>query len=535
MQRLRACLVRAHGATAEEAHQAKAAAAGAAKAAAIAAAADTTDAKAAERAAKAAERAAQPSSASWFAKGSAMRAHWNRPDGFDGMQHRSLVVGPYVPDVLHAVELRFIGSIFSRLLRLARLIDSDCKENGMSPLNVFARVRQTLEAIPAIRLTDARGSWHIRQLHGKQVKSLMDDLDARSISNAYPDPWRGAIRDLLDIWPFYVEATGHALYPTRAYRMGCGELSANVRAAAHVLHVGMSSMFPAVLKDPEDAGKGYYGAFTPPSNYVAVTDVPDIFEAQCEASGSAALSAAVFEYGHIPCRKIYWATTTRGTRFGGRSQHVELLQNMALQKVAVWGTFGSSKLFPNLRYARMRHHRAEVKYRQRRERFLAALRRWHACAHSPWTCTHAAIAADGSGAADGFHRDSARNLWLGAKHVGIELDDTPAGTEADDDLPIATTGPGEVGAREEPLPECGGDCEGSDEDSLDIGDAQELQQLEPAAEPPVPEATDDAYEAALEEQEEESTTTLNGEPEAQPCADIDADGEVLVDRDVPSE
>lgn len=342
--RLTTCLTTASTATPESIVAAKAAAV-AAKAAAKAEA--EAAAAAAKEAAKAA-RAARPSPASWFTKGSKMRSAWSSADGFDGMQHRSLLVGAYVPDVLHAVELRFIGALFARLLRLAKLIDDTRNVRGEAGYNVFARVRETLESIPGIKLTNARGAWHIRQMHGKQVKQLMLHLSAFEFSRAYPPPWARAIEDLLDIWPFYVQATGHALYPQRAYSKTCQELSDDVRSAAHILHVGMSSIFPSVPKDSDDLSKGFYGAFTPPSNCVAVMDVPDLFDQYCDAAGSAANSAAIFEYGHIPCRKIYWATTTRGTQFGERSMHIELLQNIALQKISKWDFFGDFKMFPNV-------------------------------------------------------------------------------------------------------------------------------------------------------------------------------------------
>eukprot|EP00966_Prymnesium_polylepis_P096290 2231091-Prymnesium_polylepis.1 len=81
----------------------------------------------------------------WLSDGSEMRTKWNQADGFAGMKHRSLFVGgSYRLGVLHAVELRFTGSLWARFLRLARLIDERRKAKKLPAINVFAKIQRAL-------------------------------------------------------------------------------------------------------------------------------------------------------------------------------------------------------------------------------------------------------------------------------------------------------------------------------------------------------------------------------------------------------
>ena len=408
-------------------------------------------------------------------------------------------------------------------------------------VSVFARVREVLESVPGIKLTlGNQGSWHIRQLHGKQVLQLMYKVSNEDLANAFPSPISEALLDLLEVLPFYVEAHSHVLYPQRSYGASCRKLEEELRATARMLHSGMSSLFPSTLKDPSDTSKGYYGAFTPPSNYAAIAHATDVFASHCYEAGSAAVTAAIFELGHIPMRKMYWATTTHGTQFDGRSNiYVELLSNLALQKISIWSNFGNQRIYPNVRRTRLRHHRRQDDYRRNRERAARARARWYECA---WvegkSCSYQSIAGDGRDNPNGFHRDVVNNPWLRVKQTGLEYDDAAVGAEKDDDLPIQTV---------EDCPVAAGPTGGDPDDDYDeMTDEEELRQMEhaPGGEGnlhacPVPDGpTVDDYERVLQEQADESEPTHTGDPEEEELREgthIAPGGNVLVAGDVPLE
>ena len=311
----------------------------------------------------------------------------------------------------------------------------------------------------------------------------------------------------------------------------------------------MSSIFTSVPKDVKDLTKGFYGAFTPPSNWAAVVHAPDIFARECYVAGSAAVSAAIFELGHIPMRRLYWALTTRGTQFDGRRQpQEELLQHMAHMKIGKWMDFADAKRLPNLRYARLRHARAEKGLRANRARNAEALARFEACAATHgghWSqphCSYSAIAADGAGITDGFHTDASGNFWLRTKHVGLEGDDEPVGAELDDDLPVQTAQQDEeCPAQPTDADEMAG--EGGDEDTMDLADEAELEAVEreaargraAAAEGRV---TEDEYGEALAYGDDDHVVEERSERSLGAGSNIPADGVALAPedaRDVPME
>ena len=337
----------------------------------------------------------------------------------------------------------------------------------------------------------------------------MNNID---LANAFPSPLREAIKDMLDVLPFYVEAHVHVLYPERTYGTSCRKLDEELRASARLLHTGMSSIFPSTLKDPSDPSKGYHGAFTPPSNWAAIAHAPDVFAAHCHDAGSAAVTAAVFELGHIPMRKIYWAVTTRGTQFDGRSSvYVELLQNVALQKLAVWSNFGNQRHYPNVRRTRLRHHKRQEHYRAKRALAARARKRWYECAWASGgggRCSYASIAADGRDNPNGFHCDAVNNSMLRVKQTGQEHDDANIGAERDDDLPIETV------VEEDEIV----DTPAAEDDYDEMTDDEEMIQLERAgarvrAAADGPTVAD--YQAALQRQDEDSEPPAAEDPEGE--------------------
>ena len=528
------CMVKVRAASPD----AVAAAARETAAAAADAAAAVEHAREAAAAAAADAAAAVPSPRSWFGAGSPAQTAWQAADGFGGMRHENMFVGSsrpgaYILDTLHAVGLRFLGAVWARLLRLAGLIDKAARAAGQMATNVFASLKDELETA-GLKLSQACGAWHIRQLHGNQGDMLARRLNKVAAAAALPTPQRGAILVVLELLPFFIEAHVHVLYPSRSYGASCSTLSAEVQETARILHVALASIFPSVLKKPEKPDSGWYGAFTPPSNYNAVHEAPRLFEQECPRAGVAALTAALFELAHVPPRRLYWATSTRGGQFGGRSVLMELQRNLVQQKVSKWRVFGNPRLFRGALHARVRHARCQVGYRANREMATAARRRWFECAGPHSMCDFHSVANDGEDNPDGFHAD-AGNIWLSlAGDTTLEHDDRPLGAERDDDLyTIPSEGGGETCGGDAGGGDAGGGVEGSASDMSDEEEGRQAQRPAPAPSPSHPAPTESEYEEALaanlgEAGEDESEFDLDE-------VDVPPDGEPLAPCNVPLE
>ena len=265
-------------------------------------------------------------------------------------------------DTLHAVSLRFTSALWARLLRLAQLIDRWYAEQKWAAINVFETIKQLLLNV-GIRLSNACGAWHIRQCHGAQVDGVCERLNIDAVAKAFPHPYAGAVGFLLNVWPFYIQAHVHVLYPARTYDADCATLSAEVRETAIQIRTVMSSIFPSVPKKADTPGAGFYGPFTPPSNFGAVVWAPELFERECSAAGIAAITAAVMELSHVMPRVLLLGATMHGGYHAGRHLHKELMENLFRQKFGRLQTFGNNRLFKCALHARMRHRTAERKYR----------------------------------------------------------------------------------------------------------------------------------------------------------------------------
>ena len=190
--RLHSCLEAANASPLEAATPAATTTDPAASTAAATTAATAAATTAATAAAVVAAALAKRLKQKWLSEGSAMRAAWGRPDGFAQMRHRRLFVGAtsattaYGLELMHAAELRFVGGFWARLLRLARMIDAHRKAvGGLAALDIFATLSRLLEDA-GLHLSNSCGSWHIRQLHGAQVRLLFERLDIQAVANAFP-------------------------------------------------------------------------------------------------------------------------------------------------------------------------------------------------------------------------------------------------------------------------------------------------------------------------------------------------------------
>jgi hypothetical protein len=136
--------------------------------------------------------------------------------------------------------------------------------------NIFEKIKKLLKKA-GLRTSCSHGAVHIRQLHGRQTALLNDVLDHRQVADAFPAPYRGAVFILLSLLPFYTQSLVHALYPSRTYGAPCSTLSREVADTSAVLRTIMSSIFVSVPKKDGNPSSGWYGPFTPPSNWGAVS------------------------------------------------------------------------------------------------------------------------------------------------------------------------------------------------------------------------------------------------------------------------
>ena len=264
-----------------------------------------------------------------------------------------------------------------------------------------------------IHLTDCRGAWHIKQFHGNQGRLAL----AVRIADLFPMPWRGAIEHMEKLWSFVIRAFVDEVYPARQYQESCPNLSDDFRQAVHMLHVGMSSIFPCLPK----AGGGLQCAFTAPSNHASVIGGPPLFEQECERGGTAARTAEAHELGHIPFRKAYWSMSFRGEYIGRLSSRVhEVIKHRILSILRLWRS--ESRLTKRVLCV----YRSHLKRITRNVGDLTlareGMRAWRQCIADGPACEWYVIAADGV-EQPLFSIDAARNLWLKLSPKDVEADD----------------------------------------------------------------------------------------------------------------